>query len=173
MNPDGTQLQQVAQSDIRTAAYDWIDNETLIYFTNNTLTTLKVVGFERKNIISISYPAIEIACGTSSDGKDKFSTYVNSTDGSMQDLWMIKDITSKPTQLTFKGAMNPDSNQGDQNVYYISGNDIYSVNALKGGTKKLTHYFKSFYPVAAKIRANAAVTDGREGQTGGSNDKKQ
>ncbi len=169
MNPDGTQVQQIAQSDIRTAAYDWIDNETLVYFTNNTLTILKVIGFERKNIISITYPAIELTCGSSNDGKEKFIAYVNSTDGSSQDLWMIKDINSKPVKITFEGALNPDSIYGDPNVYYVKDNDIYSVNAFKGGSKKLTHYFKSFYPVAARVKEYG--TEERHEQTGGKNDK--
>jgi Tol biopolymer transport system component len=153
---DLTETIQIAPSTIIYPAFDWGDNNTLLYFDNRWIIQIASTGLNKTNIISSDYPINDIVWSRGSKNiKDNYFAYINvDTEAKtpVPNIFMVKNDGKKPIQMTTNGGSSPYFTNDGLYLIYVEDNDIYETELKTMQKKRLTYFFKSFCPVAADVQ---------------------
>jgi hypothetical protein len=70
----------------------------------------------------------------------------------LPNIFMVKNDVKKPIQLTTNGGFSPYFTNDGLYVIYVEDNDIYETEIKTMQKKRLTYFFKSYYPIVADIQ---------------------
>jgi hypothetical protein len=153
---DLTETNQIAPSSVIYPAFEWSDNNTILYFDNRWIIQIASTGLNKTNIISSDYINNDIAWNHGNkDIKDNYFAYINLDTSSrmpLPNIFMVKNDVKKPIQLTTNGGFSPYFTNDGLYVIYVEDNDIYETEIKTMQKKRLTYFFKSYYPIVADIQ---------------------
>jgi Tol biopolymer transport system component len=156
----GTDLRQIADSTIINPAFDWGDNNVLVYFHNRGISSMTYVGVEKKYIKECFYLDNDIEWSKNGpDRKQNKIAYISTDVKNLPNIWIMNYDGTEAKQVTEKGGFSPFWLPDGRSFLYVEENDIFRINTDTKEKTRLTYYFRAFYPVYAEIKlpgANAA-----------------
>ncbi len=148
---EGTNVRQIAASEVLMPAFDWADSATLGYFFNRGFYSINHVGIENKLVVDTYYHDNDIAWSkTSQDRTQNTVAYLDNAGGA-ENIWLVKGDGTNKRQLTDKGGHSPAWMADGKNLLYVEGPDINIINTDSKEKQRLTYYFKAHYPIVADV----------------------
>ncbi|HDT15540.1 MAG TPA: hypothetical protein ENN55_04955 [Firmicutes bacterium] len=161
MKSDGTNRAQIAKSTLKKGSYDWLNNDKIIYFQNRLLAFVAKNGSEYRQIHQVYYTDNEIAAHkTEQDVNKSWIAYLDDRKDNIPNIFIIKINEKKPKKITERGAHSPVFSDTEEKIIYVEDNDIYLTEINTDNKYRLTHYFRSFFPVIAELRAEKQKSEG-------------
>jgi Tol biopolymer transport system component len=152
MQVKGTDLRQVADSTIISPAFDWGDDNVLVYFHNRGISSVIYDSSDRKYLKECFYLDNDIAWSkTGPDRKLNKIAYISDlTDG--PNIWIMNHDGTEAKQITEKGGFSPFWLPDGKSFLYVEDSDIFRINIDTKERTRLTYFFRAFYPVYKEIQ---------------------
>lgn len=152
MQVKGTGLRQIADSTIISPAFDWGDDNVLVYFHNRGISSMTYVGVEKKYLKECFYLDNDISWSKATpDKKQNKIAYISDlVDG--PNIWTMNFDGTDAKQITEKGGTSPCWLPDGKSFLYVEDNDIFRIKTDTKERTRLTYFFRSFYPVYVEIK---------------------
>lgn len=167
INTDLTDEVQLAKCEIIFPSFDWSSNDSIIYSDNSGIKTINASGLGKKTVFSCNYLKNEVVFSRGKlEAKQQVFTYINNDEKNIPVIYLNKtDIKQaadlktsvKITEKTGYGAV---FSKDGKILYYVENFDIYSLDYETGKKKKLTNFFKAYFPLPSEIQDTAAAAKG-------------
>ena len=160
IHANGTNERQIESSVIIKAAFDWGTSNSIAYFKNRSISTMRGNGTAKKLVIPTFYTDNYVEWSKVGD-KAGLIAYISAEENG-PNIWVMKQDGKDNKKVTDKGAFSPRWMADGKTLVYVEGYDIYKKDIMTNETKRLTYHFRSYYPVVVKIKTKAAMKKSSE-----------
>ncbi|PKL91360.1 MAG: hypothetical protein CVV21_09100 [Candidatus Goldiibacteriota bacterium HGW-Goldbacteria-1] len=164
INIDLTNEIQLAKSEIIFPSFDWSGDDSIIYSDNAGIKTINASGLGIKVLFSTNYIKNELAFNRAKlEAKQQVFSYIKNTEKNIPVIYINKTEVKQQKdpkadlKITDKPGYSAVFSKDGKFIYYIENYDIYSLEYETGKKKKLTTFFKAFFPVPSEIEDTAAM----------------
>lgn len=148
---EGTNVRQIAKSEVLIPAFDWANSTTIGYFFNRGFYSINHIGIENKLLVDTYYHDNDIAWSkTTQDRLQNTVAYLDNADG-MENIWLVKGDGTNKRKLTNKGGHSPAWMDNGKKLLFVEGPDIYLIDIDSKQKQRLTYYFRAYYPLIAGV----------------------
>ncbi len=148
MNYNGSGIIQITESNIFNPVFDWGFNNQIIYLQNREISMINYDGTNYRIITNIINLNNDIVWAKFDNNilQNNLIAYINN-DGN---IWLMSIDGKNQRQITTDIGDYPYW-MDKETLLYTEKGDIYSININNSKKKRLTYYFKSYYPVVSEI----------------------
>jgi Tol biopolymer transport system component len=158
MNTDLTNEIQLAKSEIIFPSFDWSGGDSIIYSDNAGIKTINASGLGIKTLFSTNYLKNEVSFNRGKlEAKQQVFSYIKNTEKNIPVIYINKTEAKQQKdpkadiKVTDKPGYSAVFSKDGKFIYYVENYDIYSLEYETGKKKKLTSFFKAFFPAPSEI----------------------
>ena len=74
-------------------------------------------------------------------------------------IWVMSHDGKTEKQITEKGGFSPFWFPDGKTIIYVEENDIYRIDVSSREKRRLTYYFRSFYPLLAEVKIRKGIAE--------------
>lgn len=152
MQVNGTAIRQMYESTIINPAFDWGDDDVVVFFHNRGISTMTKIGVDKKYIKECFYPDNDITWSKiGTDRRTNRIAYISDLKGG-PNIWTMNHDGTDAKQLTEKGGFSPFWLPDGKTLLYVEGSDIFRINMDTKEKNRLTYFFRTYFPFQTEIK---------------------